>query len=377
MSMQRIHNYGSTLQAYSLRRLIEEVVPGTQVSFRDYRKGSVLVHDASAPSSKFGRVISKLREYNAVDAPLRDRLRFFDHKRSYARRYFPAVGIEPTPNYDLNLDCQVIGSDEVFNCVQSNTNVGYSRDLFGHGTPARRLISYAASFGNTTYAKICSAGIEANISADLARFDALSVRDRNSREIINRLIGLEAQIHVDPALAYDLVNDKHVPSGRLHADPYIIVYGYSGRLASDENAALRDFARRAGAKILTFGGVQECGDAFVECSPFELLAYFRDALAIVTDTFHGTIFSIINHRPFGTIIRTSTAGSYGNEEKLSYLLESFGLASRRITSAQMIDDLLLTPVDDTAIDALLLTERRRSKKYLAENVIATTNQELP
>lgn len=377
MSMQRIHNYGSTLQAYSLGRLVEAVVPEAKVSFVDYRPGHVLVNDSTAPTSKTGRLVAKLREYNAIDAPLKSRLRFFDHKRAYGKRYFSAVGIPSTPNYDLDVDCQIIGSDEVFNCVQSNTNVGYARDLFGHGSPALRLISYAASFGNTTLEKIRGAGIEDKIRQDLEGFDALSVRDRNSHDIVRRLTGQDAPIHVDPSLAHNLVRDSRVPEGRPHPDPYLIVYAYSGRLTAGENAALRDYARRIGARILTFGGVQGCGDAFIECSPFELLAYFRDAAGVVTDTFHGTIFSILNHRPFAAIIRASVEGGYGNEEKLGFLLQSFGLSSHRLNGPHLIHEVLSTPLDGAAIDATLASERARTQAYLSQNVVASTKQRMP
>lgn len=368
MSMQRIHNYGSTLQAYSLRCLIDATVPDARISFVDYQPGDVIMSNSKASPSKINRTLAKLREYNTIDAPFAERLSFFNHKRAYGKRYFPAVGIPAEPNYDLDLDCQVIGSDEVFNCVQANTNVGYSRDLFGHGSPARRLISYAASFGNTTLAKIRAADIERDLKQDLARFDALSVRDHNSHDIVAKLVGRDPAVHVDPALAHDLMRDPRVPAARLHSGRYLIVYGYSGRLTAEENMALRAYARNADARILTFGGVQQCGDAFVECSPFDLLAYFRDAVAVVTDTFHGTIFSIINHRPFATIIRPSAVRGYGNEEKLGFLLESFGLSSRRLHNAAMIDEVLSTPLPDTAIDATLASERARTKDYLAENI---------
>jgi hypothetical protein len=376
MSMQRIHNYGSTLQAYSLRRLIEEAFESVDVSFVDYRPGPILIHDSAAPTSRLSRVVTKVREYNDVKAPLRDRLRFFDHKRAYGDRYFASAGITKKPNYNLDLDCQVIGSDEVFNCVQSNSKVGYSPDLFGRGTPARHLISYAASFGNTTLDKLRAAGIADVVALDLQRFDALSVRDRNSRDIVHKLTGSEPVVHVDPALSYDLMRDPRVPTGRLHADPYIIVYGYSGRLTPQENAALRVHAKSIGARILTFGGVQECGDAFIECTPFELLAYFRDAAGIVTDTFHGTIFSLINNRPFATIVRASGKLGYGNEEKLGYLLELFEVSSRRLAGADQIEDVLATPPDCGATEALLTRERARTREYLETNVGIALKQDM-
>ena len=211
---------------------------------------------------------------------------------------------------------QVIGSDEVFNCVQSNTNVGYSRDLFGVRLPARQVISYAGSFGNTTLRKIEDFGIRDDLEADFAKFAAISVRDRNSAEIVEALTGRAPDVNADPALAFDYMNlESRIPTGRLHEGRYLIVYGYSGRLNHQENQQLAAYAHSRGMKILTFGGVQECGDAFIECSPSSCWPYFRDAEAVITDTFHGTIFSIINRRPFGTIIRPSSGHGYGNEAK--------------------------------------------------------------
>ena len=158
------------------------------------------------------------------------------------------------------------------------------------------------------------------------------MRDENSARIVEALTGQRPMVNVDPVLAYDYMSlESRIPKERQHEGKYVIVYGYGGRLNSEENELLRKYARSIGAEILCFGGVQECCDRFVDCDPFELLAYFRDAEAIVTDTFHGTIFALINNRPFATIIRRSVGHGYGNEEKLGYLLEIFGVSSQRVT----------------------------------------------
>src|SRR5699024_454633 len=102
----------------------------------------------------------------------------------------------------------------------------------------------------------------------------------------------------DPVLAYDFMTlEKKIPSKKLYDEKYIIVYGYSGRLSDDENQVLKQYAKEKQLKILCFGGVQGCCDEFIDCDPFELLAYFRDAEFILSDTFHGSIFSIINRKP--------------------------------------------------------------------------------
>lgn len=372
MSMQRIFNYGSSLQAYALRRMVETADPDAHVRFLDFAPGPPLLTSedhGEPPRSRLGRTLAKVREYTAVDAPVADRLRFLNHKRSYATKYFPLVGIPQAPDRDLTVDLQIIGSDEVFNCVQSNTNVGYSRDLFGHGSPAGRLVTYAASFGNTTLAKIEQAGIRDDLAADLSRFEFLSVRDRNSAHVVEAITGRTPELHVDPVLAYDFASlEPRIPTTRLFAGKYIIVYGYAGRLDAEENRELRVYADRIGAKVLTLGGVQACGDRFVDCNPFEVLAYFRDAEAVVTDTFHGTIFSIINDVPFATLIRPSLGKAYGNEEKLSYLLEMFGLGSRRLGDATDLTRLLAERPDTGSVQGILDRERHRTSEYLARVV---------
>ena len=99
MSMQRIYNYGSSLQAYGLKRLIEGITDDARVSFVDYRPGAILVYrGVKAPTSRLRRAVSKVMEYNEVAAPLRDKLTFFNHKRSYGKRYFPvAPPAQPRP----------------------------------------------------------------------------------------------------------------------------------------------------------------------------------------------------------------------------------------------------------------------------------------
>lgn len=365
MSMHRIHNYGSSLQAYALRRMIEALNPSSTVEYLDYRPGVPIVD--AGPSGKFRRLVDKTVEHGKVRAPALHRLKFLNHKRAYGRKYFPELGIPRERNFEYAVDLQVIGSDEVFNCVQMNTNVGYSRDLFGHGTPARRLASYAASFGNTTLERIDAAGIRSEIQESLHNFDALSVRDANSQEIVHELTGILPQIHLDPALVFPFMEvERRIPAARLNDSPYIIVYGYSGRLSEDENASLRAYAQSAGAQILSFGGVQTCADKFVDCSPFELLSYFRDAEAVVTDTFHGTIFALINRRPFCSIVRKSVNGGYGNEEKLGYLLSVFDLLDHKVAKSGDVREVLDLPTDYDRVSAVLERERASTRRYLTE-----------
>lgn len=371
MSMQRIYNYGSFLQGYALKKLIESLDSENEVSFVDYEPGETLVKSNAAEPTGLKRKMVKLKEYYNVDTTLKNKIRFFNHKRTYGKRFYPLLGIEDNFKGTEELDVLVIGSDEVFNCVQSNTNVGYSRDLFGHNTNAKKVISYAGSFGNTTFEKIENYNIKNDLKEDFSDFAAVSVRDENSLEIVKKLGIDNPVLNVDPVLAYDYMNlENNIPKERLYNQKYMIVYGYSGRLSAEENINLRQYAKDKNLKILCFGGVQGCCDEFIDCSPFELLAYFRDAEAIVTDTFHGTIFSIINRKPFATIIRESVGDSYGNEEKLCYLLKLTKTDSQQVSNLTLgnINNILQYKIKYDSIEKMLNIKRKETRDFLENNI---------
>ena len=127
-------------------------------------------------------------------------------------------------------------------------------------------------------------------------------------------------------------------------------------------------AKKKNLKVYAIGGIQKCADRFVDCSPFEVLAYFRNAEEVITDTFHGSIFSVITHRPFTTLIRKSVGNSYGNEEKLSDLLKRLGLANRMTTKIEDTENINEKTIDYAKVDELLKAHREVAKEYLRKNL---------
>ena len=308
MSMQRIANYGSFLQAYALKQLIEEV--GCNVEFVDYHVGAPVITENADSKNKVVRKIEKGLETFRYRAPLAHKLSFIRYKQSFAQKYMPLLGITDEMNYNPTVDCLVIGSDEVFNCIQKNSNVGYSPELFGKNNHAKKLITYAASFGNTTLEKLEKYKKANEVGALLKKFDAISVRDANSGTIVEQLTGKEPVYNLDPVLTYDYMNccDK-IPQVQTN-EKYLILYAYAGRISNDEADWIAAYAKKKNLKVYAIGGIQKCADRFVDCSPFEVLAYFRNAEEVITDTFHGSIFSVITHRPFTTLIRKSVGKTY-------------------------------------------------------------------
>ena len=346
LSMQRIANYGSFLQAYGLKKILEEL--GCEVQFVDYHPGETLVPTEEGKGLK--RKILKVIEVFSFNAPLSEKIKFVIYKKNYAKKYYPYLEISESMNYSPKLDVLVIGSDEVFNCVQDNTNVGFSLELFGENNNARRLISYAASFGNTTMDKLRKYEVYDEIAEYLKKFDAISVRDKNSGEIVKNLTGSVPEYNLDPVLAYEFVHKcKEIPTS-IKEDKYMILYGYSGRFTKQECKSIRRYAVKKGLKIFCIGGVQGCCDKFIDCDPFSVIAYFQHADCVVTDTFHGSILSIITHKQFVTVVRKE---GYGNSEKLTDLLTRLKLKSRMINDIKQIDILMNSIIDYTYADEMI------------------------
>ncbi len=361
MSMQRIINYGSFLQAYGLRKTLEEM--GHQVQFVDYEVGPSLVK--TKKDKKWCRLLGKVTNaakmisptYRAErDVQIQMNQSFADFYNRFVREFLPQLGISEERVLRPELDALVIGSDEVFNCTQAGDMVGYSLQLFGKDHCAKRLISYAASFGTTTLEKLDYYGIREEIKNCLEGFNHISVRDENSAQIVSTLCGKKPVQNIDPVLLYDF---PEVESIEVTLNDYIVVYAYAGRINDEEAKAIQQFAKKQGKKLISLGFRQSFCDICIQASPLEVLAYVKHADYVITDTFHGTVFSIKYQIPFATLIRDS------NKQKLGDLLRSFQLEARSVAQLSDLESIVTQPVDQLAVRSLLCEYQQSAKAYLS------------
>ncbi len=364
MSMQRVVNYGSFLQAYGLKKVLETM--GHNVEFVDYKAEHSIVKKINENQENtflknIKRVINMLspsyREYRQEQLKIN---KSFDEFISvFENKYLKELGIDKNYNYLPNVDVLIIGSDEVFNCTQPENNIGFSKQLFGYDNNAKKLISYAASFGYTTIDKLKEFHIENEVGYYLSKFDAISVRDKNSKYIVESLTGMNCVEHIDPVLLYDFQEVDYI---NISIENYIVVYAYSDRLNENEISEIKKFAKKNNKKIISLGYYQTFCDDYILAKPLEVLAYIRDADYVITDTFHGTVFSIKYQKKFGTIIRDS------NRNKIEDLLSKFNLLSREIIDLHDISNIILGDLNEKDILDVLNKERAKSINYLKCNL---------
>lgn len=358
LSMQRVINYGSFLQAYALKQLLLQN-GADEVYFIDIEKGRELPgFEYSKSQSKWHKLKRLLQIIftGLLFQKIRDR-KFSKRLKKSIEDCFPILELDKAAPKEFDL--VVIGSDEVFNCCLP-APWGYTLQLYGKVLNAKKVISYAGSFGHTRYEQLVQLGIDKEIGETMKMMAAISVRDQNSYDIVEKLTGIKAEMHLDPVLIYGY--EKEIAERKVnYPEKYMVIYSYQGRINDKmEIKEITSFAKEHKLKLISiFCRYDWCDEAIIPETPFDVLGWFKGAEYVVTDTFHGTIFSIITGRKFVTLQRES------NTEKISALLKQCGLEERCVgNNKNILGSKLLKNIDYEKTDIVLTENRKDSRVYL-------------
>lgn len=184
---------------------------------------------------------------------------------------------------------------------------------------------------------------------------------QNSYNIVKELTGNQPLLNLDPVLITDI--KSFCKPIRAIDKPYLLVYGYTNRIiAPKEVKAIQAYAKENNLVTVSVGVHQYWTDIQLNAAPFELLSYFKYASCVVTDTFHGTIFSVKFNRPFCSLVRES------NKNKLADLLGRLNLEKQIVTDANEIKKKIDTKINYESVNCLLDAEREKSILYLSEEL---------
>lgn len=303
------HNYGAVLQAMGLKHHLES--QGFEVHFfrldqrfpwkYHVRKG---LQDVRNLLRKDGLAHYRLREqYNQVF-------------RDYIERHLPCIEVRNVDDLtEISKDYKafVVGSDQIW-----NTNMGllYGEALrwFFLDVPLHcRKISYAASFGVQTQPEE-----KRSVYAPMLRsFDSISVRDEFSANLVVAAGCPRPEIVCDPTFLFDFrtITEKPRPES-IPQSPYIFTYCLNKENEADYRQILDQLKDRLGLPIVTitsFGHTEwelpGCDRSIRDASPGDWVWLIENSSFVFTDSFHGTIFSIICGIPFLSFSHASERGN--------------------------------------------------------------------
>ncbi|WP_081430008.1 polysaccharide pyruvyl transferase family protein [Thiobacillus denitrificans] len=332
LTLHNAFNFGAYLQAYALQKAL--IGMGHDVEFISLSgREASMRRIRTLLSKKPSKLVFNLRKYAAFRQAWKS---INVNRTSYSktRRHYDAV---------------VIGSDEVWNI--QNPTFAMMPEYFGRGLNAKNIITYAPSSSKTTYADVAQNPLLAEGMRNIHHFSA---RDRNTFEIVEKIVNKPVTMVLDPTFLVEY--DEEVEEAGVNSHGYVLVYTYQfDRLKIEKT---RRFARSRGLRLISPCFYNDWCDEVVPCTPFGFLGLIRDAEYVVTDTFHGSIFSILYGKHFG---------SYASEKiKVAALLSALGLADRELGGVDDIGSVLDARIDYGRVRTCIEQERDVSLNYLRQ-----------
>lgn len=355
LSMQHVRNYGSFLQAYALKTTLESL--GHQCEFVELEEGEQLPGLKRNIWYLMTMAFKRYFNWSAIKT-FHKKWKFTKiYQSRFDNEFLPELGVN---KHDMKeYDYVVIGSDEVFNFNQ-RASFGFTTQLFGDVKNTHKVISYAGSFGTTTLEDINHYGVRDKIIGAMRKMSAISVRDTNSVEVVKNLLGIKPSFNIDPVLLFDYQKYAVQPK----ETNYIVVYSYPNRIKGKEEVdAIKKFAQKKGKKLISICFYFPWCDETVIPHPFEVLGYIKNADYIITDTFHGCVMSIKFNKQFVALVRES------NKQKMSSLLNQFGLGNRMCESFDKLSERMNADIDYQQVNRQLDVEQQKSMAYLKESIV--------
>lgn len=244
-------------------------------------------------------------------------------------------------------DAVIVGSDIVWDFAAER--LGHDPVYFGHGINADKIISYAASCGSVS----SDAEIPQYVREGLVRFRHISVRDENSRQLVERAVGRDAAIVLDPAFLLDCRG----LGGDFDLKDYVMVYGAS--FSDSEASQARRFAKARGLKLVSVSYRHPwCDINLSHLNPRQWLACIDKADSVLTGTFHGTIFAMKRRKPLAISMNESI------RNKIQVILSQLGMTDRVLSQDRPLEQVLSEPIDYDRVQWILGEKVRASLQWM-------------
>lgn len=279
----------------------------------------------------------------------------------FNKTYIKTIAISDMSKLNsLQSDFWVVGSDQVWNILWYNDFEVEGRIFFLEFVKDSPKISYAASFGVNSIPEKW----RVRLSKQLESFMALSVREESGKNILERMAGLKAEVHVDPTLLlgrkeWDFLAKK--PAKVNCSKGYLLTY-FLGDKSDVTKEIIHKIAKEKRLEIFNLLDFEQ-PDLYT-VNPAEFLYLVKNARIIITDSFHACVFSFIYCKPFLVFEREGLEMDISS--RIDTFIRKFHLENKRFRGENSVD---LFECNYEEGYAVLEEEKRKSINYLKRWII--------
>ncbi len=359
LTFHNAHNYGALLQAYALRTKLRNM--GYDAHIVNYRNEKIENSYVKKLTPK--KVKISLLHPRSFFVKLQRYLENKTAKPSWAKRcdvfnhFINTVILENQVELvdkeqlgQLNYDAFICGSDQIWtDYLTGGLDSAYFLDF---STSALKL-SYGASKVNTEFNEIDKQYFKEKLSD----FRAVSVREEKLAEVLSDICKRDVQVVLDPTLLLQKEDYADIEEEISIKDDYVLAYF----LVEDEKlmqCAMKT-ATELGVNLIEIHYYKQRlkkHNQVTDCGVGEFLTYIKNAKCVVTNSFHGTVFSIIYKKDFYSV--------YDQDSRKDNLLKMVHLENRHIKGEEEVKVQNVTNYQD--VDAILAKERKKSVEYIVK-----------
>lgn len=368
-------NYGAVLQAYALSRSVQRI-SGRDCYLLDYRRKKLMnmfrnsIFDLDLKKNKSitrESIKRTLKQFLNPQGTI-ERFRVFEEFRNKYLTISDDTFFEGDNISLKNTDLLIVGSDQIWN---PDITQGFNRVYFGKVSNKKIFtISYAASLGRSSL----SEGERQELKELLENVDIISVREEEGASLIRELTDKKIKCVPDPTVLLGQKQWMEISSAiEQRSKPFIFVYmlAYSQLIidiASDIRSKFEyDVVLFYAENMKPILGV----DHKKNCSPSEFISFISQADYIVTNSFHGTVFSTIFHKQFLSVPHRPKSSRIIN------YCTKLGLDDRIVFNADeyaRIDH--SNQIDYTSIRKKIEGMRQEGEEFLAEALLVSKHGQI-
>ena len=358
MTWFHYHNYGTALQVVALNEYLRSI--GHAPFVINYRpsalpilapKGSTISYVAKKIHKRVGELVNS--SYTTEKREEKFESFLFDHL-IFTEECKTLSDLERLNN---EYDAFICGSDQIWSPILFNPH--YYLDFIND---QKKMIAFAPSVG---LSQISDINVKARVKELVDRFTYLSTREYSGSTILSNLIGRDVKTVLDPSFLVDKQKWSDCAKSPIsNSRPYLLVY----MLGKNEKHWRQIFriAERLQLKVLiipTFSKDlkrQGCIKDAVGVQDF--LALVKNASYVCTDSFHGTVFSIIFNKQFSVFERFKEKDEANQNSRIYHILKLLGLESRLLTGKDYHS--IQEGIDYNQVNRRLDEEKEKTESFL-------------